>query len=598
VDKYAETRGGDWVKASRLVLLFILLGALMVTPFASAGLFVPSRLYTADKGTNNGTIPLTITLSHTPVNGHTLIAVIGTVTGGGSTVTIPSVTQTGVTWSMIKSSVSTGTGKPGTEIWRGVVGAGASTSVVIANPASCLGITADICEYDATLSLDKTAKSDSQSSDTLVTGTTATTSYSIEVLVGGIVSWQYNTTTPTNSFTLQDGASNANNCIVSYLDRIVSSSSTYSSGVTAYVSTSASGCIATLYVSSPPTAYYYTLSSKWENGTATNVTITETYSGGTDNLNVTGTPTVFYFMEKPTAFYWSMSGNYRYMYVTANTGTYVFYQPTSTTYNYEFSIRDYSRRLTGTNYLEAYVGGVLNQRMIVIPGNPTPLNLQLGSTYNIQVLFGDGTRYNWANMVADSDLTKTINIMDLTFDSSAHVVSEFITVEATRSSGDIYALYQDTRSGTIWANVTMRIRNGAIVYTNYTNANSELWVYHGLANTSYVVSLVGVNTRLSTWGYTKILDTSFTFPAPPSLTSIGWTLGGLDLNNAIATVISIVVGCIFSYRWMKLSVLSMTATATLFNWMGFASWGLGILTLCWVISIGVLVAGPSGGISG
>jgi hypothetical protein len=79
--------------------------------------------------------------------------------------------------------------------------------------------------------------------DTAVTGTTATTTQADELCVGGIID-NFNTMdTPTNSFTLLDGYN------VSYLYRIVSSTGTYSSGVTIPSWKSYVACIATFKAS-------------------------------------------------------------------------------------------------------------------------------------------------------------------------------------------------------------------------------------------------------------------------------------------------------------------------------------------------------------
>lgn len=497
------------MKLIRLLSILVLMGLLFsVPPTSYATPFSPSRLYSADKNSNDGAASLTVTLAHAPINGHTLIAVIGTVTGGGATVTIPSVTQTGVAWSLIKSSVSTGTGKPGTEIWRGVVGAGASTSVVIANPAGCLGITADVCEYDAALSLDKTAKSDSQYSATLVTGTTAATTYSIEVLVGGIVSWQYSTTTPTNGFTLQDGASNANNCIVSYLDKIVSSSSTYSSGVTAYSVAAASGCIVTLYISSPPTAYYYTLSSIKEDGTAyTPILVTATEAGGVSNFNVTSTPTNYYFTSAVVAFTWSVGGGLqRQIYPVVNQ-TYRITYPELAASLFNIQFKDLANVFgygTATLRITRYVGGVLTTIQLTpvpdtIVSNPTPL--VPNDPYIVDLIDAKGVTHALGNYIPLASVTTPMFLLASTpFGNLVQFVSVWLKYSSVRvapyTTSTVTYLNTLTTSTTPWANCTWRLTQyGPVQHSLASSGENIVFTWAGAtANRDYIVTLRVYNT--------------------------------------------------------------------------------------------------------
>ena len=80
-----------------------------------------------DKGSGGGTNTnaLAFTLRSTPTNGNLLIACIDRDATGA----ISNITQTGVTWSQVVSSGNAAT--PVVEIWKGVVGSGASASGTI-----------------------------------------------------------------------------------------------------------------------------------------------------------------------------------------------------------------------------------------------------------------------------------------------------------------------------------------------------------------------------------------------------------------------------------------------------------------------------------
>ncbi len=208
---------------------------------------------------------ISVTLSNTPTSGDVLIAVIGTdLTSTNfnqpSTITISSISQTGVTWT--KQVVQTDSGgsyfawyAADVEIWLGTVSSGASTSVTITLSGSANGgAVADIGEYSgiATSPLDKTAVNPSSTASTsTTTGTTTTTSQASELWIGGVTveagatQSSSNSQPPTNGFTLSDGSAYNSAMSVAYLQNIVSATGTASSGTTTTSSNRYVGCIAT-----------------------------------------------------------------------------------------------------------------------------------------------------------------------------------------------------------------------------------------------------------------------------------------------------------------------------------------------------------------
>ena len=201
------------------------------------------------------TATLVVTMDSTPTSGNLLIACIGTDEGLTPYVTVSSITQTGVNWA------TGGAGKQvqsqninsylNSEIWVGIVGAGASTTITIAlsDPPNN-GAVADVCEYSGLVTsafLDKTATATGTSTATS-TGTTATTTQNDELWIGSIAVYFWAQSTPTNGFTLFDGAkySQGNGMSEAYLEKIVSATGTANSGTTcsnAYYA----GCIATFF---------------------------------------------------------------------------------------------------------------------------------------------------------------------------------------------------------------------------------------------------------------------------------------------------------------------------------------------------------------
>ena len=206
------------------------------------------------RGTASSGSTISVTLAQTPTQGNTLVAVIGTNQTGGSE-SVSSITQTGVTWSVVVPEDPV----VANEIWMGVVGSGASTSVSIALAQSVFAAVADICEWSGLASnpVDQTATNNGTSSTQTDTGTTATTTQANELFIGTVGVYGQAQSSPTNSFTMLDGAyfNVTGGISVSYLYKIVSSTGAANSGTTIATSSNAwQGCIATFKGASAGTA--------------------------------------------------------------------------------------------------------------------------------------------------------------------------------------------------------------------------------------------------------------------------------------------------------------------------------------------------------
>ena len=232
------------------LLLLSMVAILMDIPAVHAAGGI-TRVQGNARGTYSTGSSISVTMTSAPASGNVEVATISTC-NSGSARTVSSISQTGVTWSkQVSSSGSDGSGYDDSEIWLGIVGSGASTSVTVNLSGSpSYGGAADICEYSGVAtsgSLDLTSTASGSSTSTS-TGTTATTTAPNELWIGSIVA-SGNTgrtqSSPTNSFTLLDGA------VVSYmseayLEKIVTSTATANSGTTCSGSVNGwFGCIAT-----------------------------------------------------------------------------------------------------------------------------------------------------------------------------------------------------------------------------------------------------------------------------------------------------------------------------------------------------------------
>jgi hypothetical protein len=157
--------------------------------------------------TSDSSSSLSVTMASAPTNGNLLILCIGLNDGS-----VTSIIQTGVNWSTGGAGLQQSENASGAytaEIYAGIVGSGASTSITINVSPSSYAV-ADVCEYSGlALSgfLDKTATSYTAGYTTTThTGTTATTTQANELWIGVTVEYGAQSA-PTNGFTLLDGAS-------------------------------------------------------------------------------------------------------------------------------------------------------------------------------------------------------------------------------------------------------------------------------------------------------------------------------------------------------------------------------------------------------
>ena len=266
------------------------------------------------KSGNSGSGPSTsfvLTMSSTPINGNTLVAVISTRNNASGTVS--SISQTGATWT--RATQATNTNGTTSEIWYAPNVSSAGTTITI-NQASCRSA-AVVLEYSniaLTSPLDQTA-STTGNSTTASTGTTAATYGTNELLIGGIGLQRsdYSLGTATNSFTTvattaSTNGSPANNAKVYALEKLVSSTGTATSGGTISTGSQWSGAIATFkeknnsvsVASSSPTLCINTVLTNITHtttgatgiGTATGLPTGVTSSWANNIITISGTPTI------------------------------------------------------------------------------------------------------------------------------------------------------------------------------------------------------------------------------------------------------------------------------------------------------------------
>jgi hypothetical protein len=206
----------------------------------------PTRIQGNARGTqgDGASNTISVTMASTPTAGNILVLVYSEYWGSR---TVSSISETNVAWT--KQISKAGAGYCIVEIWVGVISASASKNIVVTTSAALTDGVADVCEYNGTVTsgfLDTTA-TNTGTSTTPDTGTTAATTVASEVWVGGTAVFQKTQATPTNGFTLLDGAFGPSSYhSLAYLEKIVSSTGTADSGTTITASKVWAGCIITI----------------------------------------------------------------------------------------------------------------------------------------------------------------------------------------------------------------------------------------------------------------------------------------------------------------------------------------------------------------
>ena len=343
---------------------------------------------------------------------------------------------------------------------------------------------------------------------------------------------------------------------------------------------------------------YYIGNPVYENNTDAG-TVTVTAAMGSNEVFSLSAAEWYYAPTLPTSFYWDIGGGAsRYIFITEAEENFTVTLPDNTDYVYGFTVKDFTGKLgEGQGYLEAYrvIGGVetLVTRMAIYQPNPVAINLVYGATYHLQVLFADGSRYDWGYFMAGGTASITVTLKGVTFTDQAQILYNDIHVEATRPAPytTITVNYLDDRNNTVWANVTIRIRNGAVVLcAPRTNSSYTLNWASANATLGYVVTVEGEHSEYGVWGRSFILDQTQTFPDPPSLSGI---FGDVH-PDLISLVIVLCVLLTFSVKFQARGLLAAMAMASLLTGIGWASWTYEWLAFGWLIAVAVALTHGGG----
>ena len=288
---------------------------------------------------------------------------------------------------------------------------------------------------------------------------------------------------------------------------------------------------------------YYTFDAKYENGTATTITLTTSSSDGTDVFTVT-TDTLRGFTVRPTVFSWTPSaGLTRFIYPISDSEDLTITLPETTPEVYSFTLRDYVGIVgDGDCYLESW--RVINGTDTLIERNKiwnsettTPLVLENNKVYTIRIRRNTGVLVkDFGQFVPVGEDPPTLSITSFSFDQYYQPATNWISVNATRNAPAFTTItigYADSLLMTTLATLSITNRtSGAVVYTANSTDDAHLFSWGAAgATTTYVAQLNMTHTYYGWVSKTWILDGKFTPGTVPD-----FSVGGIS-NDFLSTFI-------------------------------------------------------------
>jgi len=452
----------------------------------------------------------------------------------------------------------------------------------------------NVAEYSGSLSLDASAKSDTQTGTTKVTGTLASGGNIQDLLVGSIVS-AGNTaeSTPTNGFTLIDGV--VFNTIVSngYLELLNAKGAT-SSGITA-ANANGAGAIASIKISGTPTSYSTNLSTLYEDGTAlASQAVIISDPSGSWTPTVTSTATTYFFTSRPTALTWTVGSYSRSICLVSDTDTYLITQPPTggTSHAYLWSIRDLAGTLDTGGYLEIEriinsVSHVIERENVIDLINGIPTCLQDGSIYHIKITdLAGATVYDFGYYQATTaQLNPMITLRKVAWSDQVQLTYLYVLAQATRPTNtQIVVDYNDTRSDTSLVELWVRYMNSTQAYYSNSTADAVTFTWNSANSTlDYTVELEATGSTFGTYQFNWAVPHTVAVSSPFNLSFFGTST--FNLNNLIPLFITLAAFSAFALATIGTGAIMGVGVAALQKALGWWNPDNGLLAFAMSFAI-------------
>jgi hypothetical protein len=541
---------------------------------------------------------LTGSLSQTPAFGNTLVATVAmwnNVAAG----TITSIAQTGVTWTKIVNSNSSGWSngiygdfKVSTEIWVGAVSVGASASFNMTT--STRYSVAIIAEYSGVNSVTSTYGVSTAATGTDISTGTATTTTAPILYVGGITCYDADQATPTNGFTLYGGLNNGSSILLglSYLDKISYASGQTSANATASTSCHWAGAIAA-FTSTATLSYQYTFHGIFSETTGdytTNCNVTAYFDGAPSINFEASTNTVAAFQYVPQFFHFDMLPYSREYWVDPASSNRDITIYNDTTTPYYISFLDYTGILKTYPYVTAKfnVNGsfVTVEQRKVDAQNMVAMNLVNGRKYQL-IISGDNVSYTYGDLLVDGTSGIQLILRSVDFPSGTLLTQKFTHIYGVRnftSPSGITIVYQDEQNLTDSVDLSFAYQNGTVAYSTSSTSQTFSVTWSGAANeTTYYFSAIIHHSTFGDLTFNQIFPQKGGSIEPWSLS---W-LGSLGFNTAYiipAILILCAAGC-FSALNAEVGAILLTIVAIIETWIGWIPIPAGALVTAMFLSI-------------
>jgi len=331
--------------------------------------------------------------------------------------------------------------------------------------------------------------------------------------------------------------------------------------------------------------YTYIISGAfYENGTLfdANVTVTAYFEDASqDNFEIDGTTTIVAYDERPLLFLFTYQTFVRQWYVRSDSENITVFIPVDSYALYEFSIVDYVGVLDNKTYLEAstYINSTFGTQTVTRVTTATTetitLPLEIGRSYML-TLVGDDITYQFGLFVAtEGDTGETLVISQRDAETRIKLVYQYVYADASRPFNDTVVVdYVDSLKGTVQVDLTIKFRNGTVVYTDSEASDRTTFTWNSAnENETYIVETTAVHETLGNLTWREILAPVTSGSNPFNINFLGsmpiatTQVFGLALVLLVAGLFSqlsathgIVITCLFAGFLWAIGWLDVTAS--------------------------------------
>jgi len=330
----------------------------------------------------------------------------------------------------------------------------------------------------------------------------------------------------------------------------------------------------------------------WSNKAPTTFTTT-----GSGAYTFTTDTQPLYFMYDLSSYYgYNMTRQY-WLGTNEISGSYNVYVAFPQLSTINFVIRALGGVQSGT-YITATLLSTTNnavvEQRVIDSTDQAVMNLRPEATYQITMLYPDGSVFSFGNIVASSTVI-TLTTSPMSFPDEIIWRYQYVRIYADRPQGStstIQVAFQDTYGGTISVYY--------VIYDNMNNIVAEM-LYGSVSsfndvwmdmpnNQSYFLTATIQHTVFGTMTFEQLIGGTSGANAPRLDLSVFGSFYGFPLENIFAVIIILLVFGIFSAMNAWIGAFGGTMIAIFLYWIGWfdiQSTGIFVFAFCVIILIGI-----------